>query len=442
MSTTVQRLRAEMLARDEGKDTLSPGADYRTLREYNHLLVLNCVRLQGPIARVAIAQQTGLSKTTVSNIIDQLLQDDLVIEGDFVDAAPTGGRRPILVHFNAEIGLILGVEVGYTVLTLITTSLSGEVKSVYTEPFDITIPPVNCLTRVATAIRIFMARYALPWDLIIGIGLGIAAPVNVQSRTLVYPPGEHSWQGIDIAANLSQEFGVPVYVDNNANLAALSEGHYGVGMPYNDYVYVVIGQGIGSGLVRNRQVYRGALGAAGEIGHLAIVPDGPACMCGKHGCLETVADNDAIIDDAIQGRTLFQRGKHGSITPRLANQEEVDINDVLHAASQGDPASQQALAQAGRYVGTAVATMISLLNPQAIILDGVAVRNSPIFYEALRTAAEQLTIPTIWAQTVLTIGQLGDLAVALGAASMVIAAAFTPMSSMSEIPVSSGSMSP
>ncbi|WIG61006.1 MAG: hypothetical protein OJF49_003754 [Ktedonobacterales bacterium] len=436
MSSIVQRLRTEMLARDTGKDVLLQGADYRTLREYNHLLVLNSVRLQGPAARVALAQQTGLSKTTVSSIIDQLLQDSLVTEGDFIDAPATGGRRPILVHFNEDLGLVLGIEVGYTSLTLITTNLTGQVKSVWNEPFDFTTPPHTCLAMLSAAIRIFMARSELQWDHILGIGVGISAPIDSRTRSILFPLGEHSWEGIDIAATLSQQFEVPVYVDNNANLAAVSEGRYGVGVPFSDFVYITINQGIGCGLIRNQQIYRGAMGAAGEIGHLQLLDDGPLCICGKRGCLETLANNSAIIADASLGKSLARVAPKARVSPQLADTEDLDINDVIHAAEAGDMSARLALQQAGRYIGAAVAMMINILNPEVVILEGATVRTGRYLLEAVQEESARHTLPVIWPATKMITGQLGDLAVALGAATVVIDAAFalTPSAPLADYP--------
>lgn len=425
-----------MMARDNGKDALLQGADFRTLREYNHMLVLNSVRLQGPSARVSLAQQTGLSKTTVSNIIDQLLQDNLVTEGDFIDAAATGGRRPILVQFNEDLGLVLGIDVGMTSITLITTNLAGQVKSVWNEPFDLTTTPQTCLAMLCAAIRIFMARADLQWDQILGIGVGLTGPIDPRTRTLLYPPGEHSWEGIDIAAFISQQFQVPVYVENNANLAALSEGRYGVGKPFSDFVYITIGQGIGCGLIRNQQIYRGAMGAAGEIGHLQLADDGPLCICGKRGCLETLADNKAIITDASEGISLARLAPRARVSPHLADAEDLDINDIIHAAESGEMSARLAIQQAGRYIGAAVAIIINLINPEIVILDGVTIRTGRYLLEAVQEESARHTLPAVWPATKIIPGQLGDLAVSLGAATVVIDAAFAsaPSTTLSESP--------
>ncbi len=428
MNQTVLRLKEELLSRDNGKDAPAQGADHHTLREHNHLLVLNCVRRQGPIARVAIAQLTGLSKTTVSSIIDDLLQAGLVTEGDLLDASPIGGRRAILVNFNADVGIILGVEVSRSRIVLAATNLNGEIKRIQTVLSEITNNPAVSISILATSIRVFVAKSGLSWEQVIGIGIGMPTTIDSQSQMVIRTPAMPGWEGVDLPSMLVNEFQVPVFIDNNANLGALSEGRYGVGKGIGDFIYVHVGTGIGSGIISNYQILRGALGTAGEIGHTRIVENGILCECGNDGCLETVADERAIIKDASLGISLrAQPGINRHVTSALAKYDEVDINDVIHAADAGDLASRLALQEAGKYLGRAVATLINLLNPAAIILDGQVVRSSQILFDALLASAARSTLHAVWPKTQITIGQLGDLAIALGAATLVIDAAFTPL---------------
>lgn len=427
MDMTIHRLREDMLSRDLARDTPSQGADYRTMRGYNHLLVLNCIRLQGPVARVAIAQQTGLSKTTVSSIIDQLLQDELVIEGDFLDSSSTGGRRAILVHFHSDLALILGIDVGYSHLTLVATNLNGEVKTVHIEAFDLTKPYAACMSLLFSSIRVFLAKSDIELDHVVGIGIGMPGSIDVRTRTFIRPPKAQGWENVDIPALFMEEFHIPTYIDTNANLGALSEGRYGVGKGISEFAYVSIGSEIGCGQVRNWQIFHGSNGAAGEMGHIHVEDGGPVCVCGRQGCLETFANSQAIIDDACQGHSLARLSVRQRTTPMLAQYDEVDMNDVIHAASAGDMAARTALAAAGHRIGTAIATLILLVNPQAIILDGYVIRLGHFLLSALKETAEKKTIPAIWAKTDILIGQMGDLAVALGAATLVIDAAFSPI---------------
>lgn len=433
LSQIAQRLRAEMLSRENGKDASTPGADGRTIREYNHLLVLNSVRLQGPIARVAISQQTGLSKTTVSSIIDELLADTLVTEGDYVESAPTGGRRAILVNFNADAGIVLGVDVGRTSITLVATNLAGEIKTFHTETFDITADPAACIPIIVASIRIFLAKAALSWDQIVGIGVGMPGTIDFSTHTFMRPPTLEGWDGVDLPSILVNEFRVPSFIDNDANLGALGEGRYGIGKGNGDFVYVRIGTGIGCGLIRNQQVYRGASGLAGELGHIQIEDGGTLCACGNQGCLERYVDDDAIIGDAIHGHSLRKSPLAPRVIPPspLARFDEVDLNDVIHAASAGDLASRAALQAAGRRMGVALSTLINLLNPEAVVLEGEAVHSSPLFLEALTESALRGTLPMLWPRTPLHVGRLGDLAIALGAATLVIDAAFLPLTTES-----------
>ena len=427
MNQTILRIKEELLSRDNGKDVLTQGADHHTLREHNHLLVLNCVRHQGPIARVAIAQLTGLSKTTVSSIIDDLLLAGLVSEGDLLDASPIGGRRAILVNFNADVGIILGVEVSRTRITLAATNLNGELKRIQTVLSEITNTPAVSISILVTSIRVFLAQSGLAWEQVIGIGIGMPTTIDAQKQTVIRTPAMPGWEDVDLPNILFNEFQVPVFLDNNANLGALSEGRYGVGKHISDFIYVNVGRGIGSGIMSNHQILRGALGAAGEIGHIRVKDEGLRCECGNDGCLETVADERAIIADASQGVSLNSLARATrQISSVLARYDEVDINDVIHAADAGDLASRLALQTAGNHLGRAIAILINVLNPAAIILDGTVVRSSQIVFGALQAAAARSTQKAIWSQTHILLGQLGDLTVALGAATLVIDAAFAP----------------
>ncbi len=217
-------------------------------------------------------------------------------------------------------------------------------------------------------------------------------------------------------------------MDNSANLAALSEGRYGVGKPYSDFVYISIGYGIGCGLIRNQQIYHGAMGAAGEIGHLQLVDDGTLCICGKKGCLQTLADNNAIIHDASWGTSLARVAPRAQVSPQLVDINDLDINDIIHAAETNDMSARLALQQAGRYIGRAVAMIMNLLNPEVVILEGSTVRASRYLLDAIQEESARHTLPAIWPATKIIIGQLRDLAVALGAATIVIDAAFAPSS--------------
>jgi predicted NBD/HSP70 family sugar kinase len=399
------------------------GADLRMMRELNRLLVLNCVREDGPLARVQIAARTGLSRTTVSSIVDALLKDGLVREGNLLNAAPAGGRRAILVHFHADAGFILGVDVGRSHFTVIATNLAASVVASHSGPFDAKLGPGVCLALLTAELRSFAERNRIPWDRIVGIGVGIPGPLDVRRRMLVAPPRMPGWDRIDIRAILSRDLEVPVFLDNDANMGALGESRFGAGRGVDQLTYVKVGTGIGCGLVINSSVYRGSCGSAGELGHVSIDADGPPCECGNRGCLEAVAGALAIVQRATS--------PDGDSSVALA-----DVSDVVCAARNGHVASRAALEAAGNAIGVALAGLVNLVNPAVIIIAGGVAHAGDLLLEPIRSAIATRGLAIASSQTRVVIAELGDNAIALGAVATVIEAAFT-LSSSSPAPARS-----
>jgi glucokinase-like ROK family protein len=420
VDSTVQQLIQDMYAAHGS----AQGADQRVVRGFNRLLVLNYVREYGPLPRVQIAQETGLSRTTVSNIIDTLLQEGFVREGDLLDAAPVGGRRAMLVHFNADAGRILGLDVGRTHLAMILTDLQADILARTSGPFEMALGPEVCLPQLIREVRAFVESAGVPWSRIVGIGVGIPGPLDARQHTLSAPPGMPGWDGVDVWQALHQEFHVPLYLDNDANMGALSECRYGAGMGSDYLAYVKVGTGIGAGLIFNGRIFRGHGGSAGELGHMTIDENGSLCSCGNRGCLETLAGAQAIVDDARQGLSLRRTVSASMEQTALAGRKELDISEVIHAAQHGDPASRAALEHAGERIGVALAGLINLFNPACIIVGGGVARAGELLLDPLRRAASTRSLPAAWQGTRILPGLLDDTAVALGAALLVIDAAF------------------
>jgi glucokinase-like ROK family protein len=385
----------------------SRGADVRAMREFNLLLVLNCIREHGPLPRVAIARHIGLSRPTVSSLMEILLRERLVREGELMNSSAVGGRRAVEVHFNASAGYVLGVDVGRTHLTMMLANLAAEIQARHSEPFDSSQGAEACLPLLSTRLRAFIEAADTRWDQIVGIGMGVPGPIDTSRRQLVSPPRLPGWDRINLYAAMHHELQVPVFLDNDANMGTLGESRYGAGRGVENMAYIKLGTGIGGGMIMNGVIYRGS-GSAGEIGHVTIDADGPECACGNRGCLEALAGAGAIVEDAS----------------REASHAVYDIADVIRAAQEGDPHCRAALERAGEYVGVAVADVINLCNPTLILLDGGVSRAGELLLDPLRRTAAARSLPIAWASTTIQLAQLGDNAIALGAVSTVLDAAF------------------
>ena len=347
-------------------------SDLHDMREANNTLVLRVIRQHGPLARVAIARRTGLSRTTVSSIVDGLLAEGVVREGETLSAAPSGGRRPTLVHFNESAGVILGVDFGRTHYTLLATDLHAHVIARRSGPCDTDLGPDVCLPRLIGVIRQLISENQLDWDRVVGVGVGIPGPVDATLNMLVTPPRMTGWDRVDVTGIFARRWGLPSCSTMTRTLARWRRGRYGAAIGASNFIYVKVGTGIGCGLVIDGKIYRGSSGVAGEFGHFTVVKDGPLCACGNRGCLEAVAGAPQIVRSALsagygQGEATARATVYDQDS-QPTQDSEVDVAEVIQAALRGDQACQAAVRQAAELIGVALAGLVNLVNPSVILL--------------------------------------------------------------------------
>jgi len=420
------------------------GAGLKTVRSVNRRLILNYLREHGPTPRVAISKELGLSRATVSNIIEELAGEDLVREGTKIPAtgaAEKGGRKPTRVHFNANAGCIVGIDMGRSHLEIYLTNLLAEPIDTWFGPFDmIKIGLEDGLQFVAERSNELVKRNLGSWDRVRGIGLSVPGAPDPTLRMLISPPLLSSWHNVDMSAKLRGLLGLekdfPIYLDNDANMGALGESRYGIGYGEANMIYVKLGTGIGVGMILNGQSYRGSGGVAGEFGHVKIEERSHRCpSCGKQGCLEALAGQRTILNDARRGISLFhEHSSEGSRIapepPALSRYTDVDMADVILAARRGDMASRAALEYAGKRIGTAIGSyLINVFNPSMILLDGGTIRASKdgdvyineLLFDSLHESAEDCSLPAAWKGTKILIDdKLRYNPIALGAVATVI----------------------
>lgn len=410
-NTAVDRLE-DIRARVERAQSIDP----QLMGDLNWLSVLNYIRKYGPTSRFKIANATNLSGTTVSKIIHQLMQEDLVRAGDTIDASPrdgrrVGGRRATEVQFNADVGFVVGVDLGRKHLTLSLTNLAFTPIGTISVGFDANQGPAVCMPQLAEQLCCFIAAHQLNLKQLVGIGMGIPGPMDATRHSLVDPPHMAGWDGKDIRQLLAGALQIPIgkiYVDNDANMGALGESTLGGGQGISNLVYLKVGTGIGVGLIIDGQLYRGSRGSAGELGHISLDTNGRQCTCGRRGCLETVAGGEAIL-------VASGRGPNDN------------ISDVLQAAQAGDTACFDALQMAGEQIGRALANMMNLLNPSKVLIGGGVADAGYLILDPIRRTAKAWSLRLAWESVGddnIVQGALGKQAVALGAAVAVVNAAF------------------
>ncbi len=394
-----QRKREKML-QDSGRK----GTDQHGIRESNRLLILNYIRERGVVPRSDLAPYTGLSRTAIGNIVDELVMEGIIRQGEY----RTGDdRRTISLSFNATAGYVLGATLGRQHLTVLLADLAGRPIQHLDIPFSMSKSPQEGLPLLAKFLKVFVAQQQVAWEMVVGVGLGVISPFDLLQKGISVPTQFSNWTGVDIQQTLEDDLGVPVYLDNDGNMGALGENRYGAGRNEGNMIYVKVGSGISGGFILNHQIYRGSLGTAGELGHIPIDLNGAPCYCGRSGCLETVASKNAILMEA----------------QRLSS-PVTTLPQVIEAAREGNAACAAALARAGQYLGFALAGLVNSLNPSLIVLDGSTMQAGDLILRPLCSTLEAHSLPIPFANTRVASAESNGLAMSLGGVATLLDAIF------------------
>ena len=384
--------------------------------------VLDYVRRHGTSTRSALVEATGLSRVSLAQRLAALLDRELLAEGDL--ARSTGGRAPRTLRFRGEAGYLLVADIGATSIDVALADLSGTILTHAAEPADVGDGPDVILSRVEELFADCRSHVdPLPGELW-GIGIGVPGPVEFESGRPMTPPIMPGWNGYPVRERFAHH-GVPVWVDNDANVMALGELAAGLGRGVDNFVYVKIGTGIGAGVIVRGQLHRGTQGCAGDIGHIQVPVAGRdvVCRCGNIDCLEALAGGAALQRDA---EAAAHEGRSPFLQAALDANGSLDASDVGRAAAHGDVTSLELFASAGRHVGGVVAGIVNFFNPSLIVIGGGGARAGDHLLASIRETVYRRSLPLATRNLVVHRSQLGGQEGVIGAAAMVTNELFAP----------------
>jgi glucokinase-like ROK family protein len=378
--------------------------------------VLDQVRAGRAQTRPELMNRTGLSRAVVAQRVAELVSRGLLEEAEL--GASTGGRAPRLLRFRADSGFVLAADLGATHTAVAAADLSGRLLVHHEEPNDIAAGPQAVLGRVEELFDRLLARGdSLPKRLW-GIGVGVPGPVEFTTGRPVAPPIMPGWDGYPVRDVFAERYDVPVWVDNDVNVMALGEVRAGAARDHESIVCVKIGTGIGAGIVAAGQLLRGAQGCAGDVGHIQITDDpSVVCRCGKIGCLEALAGGGAI---ARRAEAAARSGRSTVLAALFDERGALTAADVAHAAAHGDPFSLELFNEAGRLVGSMLASVVNLLNPSVVIVGGGVANAGDGLLAAVRHTVYARSLPLATRELEIRRSALGHTAGVIGAASMVV----------------------
>ena len=343
------------------------------VRAYNRDAILKTIRVSERISRIDIARETGLSQASVTGITSDLIKEGLIQEKK--SDIHEGGRPPILLSISPDGAFAIGINITIEKIDVAIINFLGDIKAFHSIALTALYHTVeDIVDKMARCVQECMWEANFSKDKISGVGIGIPGLVNSESGIIRFLPN-YGWENVNLRNLFQKQINLPTYIENSSNNLAIAEHWFGVGKGLDNFIVVTLENGIGSGCVINGKLSRGHTGIAGEFGHLTMDTGGPMCRCGKKGCLEAYAGNNSIIRDA---KKAAQKGLWQVDTP-----ESITYTDILEALHNNEPELVKLFEQAGKVLGIGVAHLITLLNPEKIIITGKGVQADSAIFNAM-----------------------------------------------------------
>lgn len=389
-----------------------PNRNFITSSEKN---LIELIRKYGEFTKADFVTYTDYSRTKITTCIDSLLSKKIIVPNKATEYS--GGRRSKTFGLNGKLGLLAGIDIGATSIDLGIADFSGKLLARYAEPASVKDGPIKILGRVCSLLENMLKENNWEPERIIGIGIGVPGPVDFSVGVVVSPPIMPGWDCYPIIQTMQQWFpSANVVVDNDVNVMALGEINQGAGKRVSNLIFVKIGTGIGAGIICEGNIYRGASGCAGDIGHIGVNKSGPVCHCGNQGCLETVAAGPAIAERSL---IAAQAGK----SPILLKYYERNGNvlraeDVNNAAREGDALAIEVIRESGQFVGDVLASLVNFYNPEMIVIGGGVSNLGNLLLSSIRQTVLHRSLPLATRDLEIVFSEIGPDAGVIGAVNL------------------------
>ncbi|HEY8344030.1 MAG TPA: ROK family protein [Bacillota bacterium] len=368
------------------------------MRNINKELVFRCIKDNLIISKKIIAEKLGLSTTTVATIINELLAGNKIQSCG--SAKSTGGRKSILYEVNPTAGYAVGIDLQVDQIVYVLLDFAGNVVS--TKETDVTDKSEWAVASVLNKeIPEFVAENGISMEKILGIGFGVPGTVHGQSEIIDFAPNLE-WENVNLRSLLKGQ--TPIIVENEANAAALGEKRFGIGRNVENMVYVSIGMGVGCGIIIDHKLFSGTSFNAGEFGHMTVEPDGLPCKCGKRGCWEVYASNNAALNlYAVKSGVYFDK-----------------FEDFIQRLIAGERTASEVADHITKYLGVGIGNIVNGLNPQLVVIGGKITEAGDMIYDKILQQIKYYTLRRSMTELEIQFSALNSKASAMGAAGMVL----------------------
>jgi glucokinase-like ROK family protein len=390
-------------------------ADQESVRKVNTSLVLNALRLHAPISRAELATITKLNRSTISNIVNVLIEDELVLELDAMESKI--GRPGIALTLKPDGGAVIGVEIGVGFISVILTDFVANILWRELTEYSPKKPQIEVISEAEKLIDQAISFAEGKKLRLLGIGLGVPGLVNVQRGELLFAPNL-GWQNVPLRLMWNQRFQLPLFVENEANLGALGEYYFGVGRGVDNFIYLSSDVGLGGGIIINGNLFKGGRGFAGEIGHIQRDPQGEVCGCGRRGCWETQVGPRAVLQRVK--RSIETNPDNSLVKNVNGDLNKLTFNQVVDCALQGEQLCLSAIEEVGKNLGTGIADLANIFNPEMVVIGGAFSYGREILLPVLEETISTDTLPAVKKDLRVIFSEHGADACVLGAIAIVL----------------------
>ena len=367
------------------------------VKQKNMSAVLQVLWQQERISRVELVTETGLTSGTITNLVQELVERRVVREAGAISGAV--GRRRIQLQLDDALHRIIGIDIGRTSFAVVVTNLAGRIESSAGGDLPQGHDPETTLDLVARNVNALMDEARAVGGRILGIGVGIPGPMDADAGVLLQPPNFQGWRDFPLRRVMQERFSLPVWMEDDARTSALAERWYGRGKEGGDLVFVTMGVGIGSGIIIDGKLARGAHGLCGQVGHMTIVPFGEACPCGNFGCWETVGSIPGMIR------------RYG---------RDISIGELFALAGADDALAQKIVDETISYLVIALINVCNMYDPVTVVLGGRLFSHFAIHLHEIAERVRAHAYASVRERIRIEASTFGDLQSAMGAAGLVL----------------------
>lgn len=375
----------------------TPGSQ-TSLREANRARIVDSLKRHGHLTQVELAGSTGLSPATVSNIVKELAASGVLN----TSVTSRSGRRATEVTLARSLGLVAGLHFSARHLRVAVSDVSRTVVAENHVPLALDHRHDRELDRATVLVSDMLESVNASFADLLAIGIALPAAIDDRTGMVATPGLLRGWENVPVAEAMESRVDAPAFVDNEANLGGFAEVRFGAARGRRGAAYIRVGHAVSAGLVINGAIYHGVTGKAGQIGHVTIDENGPVCRCGSRGCLDTLAGGPALLE-------LFRDD------PGMQR-----LRDLLVRANAGEASARRVIADAGRHIGIAAASLCNLFDPELLVIGGELAQSGETLLAPLRHALERSALSGADGVPEVVQGELGERAELLGCLALAI----------------------